>query len=349
MMLQATFAIPGDLNTRTGGYIYDQTVLGLMPLQQVDVDHCELAASFPFPSTEDLAATAQLLRQARPGPLLVDGLAFGVLPPELLKRLGRPVTALVHHPLGLEAGMTVQQQAQLLDSEKKALTCAAHVIVTSPATRQTLLQDFAVPDHKITVAEPGTAQASRAKGSGQSYQVMIAVGAIIPRKGYDVLVEALAGLPDRDWSVTIIGSKERDVPTASRLQAQIDAAGLSTHVKCAGEFAPEDMAKAYDRADVFLMPSHYEGYGMALADAMAHGLAIIATTGGAAAQTVPDNAAIKIPPGDANALREAISALLASAPQRQRLADASYAAAQSLPRWTDTARIIADVLKMQDA
>ena len=101
----------------------------------------------------------------------------------------------------------------------------------------------------------------------------------------------------------------------------------------------------YASADAFLLPSLYEGYGMVLAEAMARGLPIVCTTGGAAAETAPDAAAIKVPPGDQGALTAAIRRLLDEPDLRRRLADASWAAGQRLPRWEDTARIIAGVIK----
>jgi len=101
----------------------------------------------------------------------------------------------------------------------------------------------------------------------------------------------------------------------------------------------------YASVDVFLLPSLYEGYGMVLAEAMARGLPIVCTTGGAAAETAPDAAAIKVPPGDQSALTAAIRRLLDEPALRRRLADASWAAGQKLPRWEDTARTIAGVIR----
>jgi glycosyltransferase involved in cell wall biosynthesis len=92
------------------------------------------------------------------------------------------------------------------------------------------------------------------------------------------------------------------------------------------------------------MPSRYEGYGMAFAGALASGLPVVAARAGAVPGTVPPDAGILVPPEDAPAVREALYALLTDRELRRRLSDAAWAHAQTLPRWTDTARIIAAVL-----
>ena len=111
-----------------------------------------------------------------------------------------------------------------------------------------------------------------------------------------------------------------------------------------GNVGSSDLDALYARADLFVMPSLYEGYGMVLAEAMARGLAVVCTTGGAAAETVPDAAALKVAPGDPIAFGAAVARMLEDADLRGRMADAAWAAGQTLPRWTDTARIIAEVL-----
>jgi glycosyltransferase involved in cell wall biosynthesis len=128
------------------------------------------------------------------------------------------------------------------------------------------------------------------------------------------------------------------------LRASIAAHGLSARVRLAGEAPEAALGAAYAGADLFVLPSLYEGYGMVLGEAMARGLPIVTTTGGAAAQTVPDAAALKVPPGDASALREALASAIADASLRARLSDASWLAGQGLPRWRDGAALIAQVL-----
>ena len=112
-----------------------------------------------------------------------------------------------------------------------------------------------------------------------------------------------------------------------------------------GELSLPQMAQAYASADVFVLPSRYEGFGMVLAEAMARGLPIVASTGGAAAQTVPDAAALKVPPGDAAALAAALARIIGDPALRARLGDASWAAGKRLQRWSRTAEIIAGVLR----
>jgi len=345
-MNPAVFAIPGDINLPTGGYMYDRRVLALLPQMRIAARHLELPGSFPDPSAADLDQTSRLLAAIAPNAvIMIDGLAYGAMPGEIISRIRGPIIGLVHHPLCLEAGLSKQRQKALHALEKAALALAQRIIVTSPITARTLAEDFAVPRAKITVAEPGTDVAPRATGSASARIELLAVGAIVPRKAYDILVRALAPLADRDWHLQIAGPADRSPDALASLHAAIRDTKLGDRITLVGPVTQERLADFYASADALLMPSLYEGYGMVLAEAMARGLPIVCTTGGAAAETVPDAAAIKVPPGDGPALTAAIGRLLRDAELRRRLADASWAAGRKLPRWEDTARIIAGVIK----
>jgi glycosyltransferase involved in cell wall biosynthesis len=251
----------------------------------------------------------------------------------------------VHHPLCLEAGLAKARQDALRTLEKAALALARRVVVTSHLTARTLVADFAVPADKITVAEPGTDPAPRAGGSAAGPLQLLSVGAIVPRKAYAILVRALGTLKDQDWRLTIAGPTDRSPEALAAVRAAIDEGALADRITLVGPVNQERLADLYASADVFLLASLYEGYGMVLAEAMARGLPIVCTTGGAAAETVPDDAAIKVPPGDERAFTLAVQHVLQDADLRRRMADASWAAGQKLPRWQDTARIIAAVIK----
>lgn len=341
---RVVFAIPGDLAALTGGYGYDREVMARARAFGVEMEHLALPGGFPFPSHDDIMRAGDALRALDADAiLLIDGLAFGAFTPDLLHALPRRTVALVHHPLALETGLSLEQAAHLRASERLALSRAAHVIVTSPSTKAVLASDYDMPAARIDVALPGVARAARARGS-QDGPHLLAVGSVTPRKGHDVLVDALSGLVPLDWRLTIAGSLARAPDHAQALAAAIGRLGFTERVRLAGEVSDAELEELYASADVFVMPSHYEGYGMALGEAMARGLPIVATTGGAAAATAPDSAALKAAPGDVASLRAALSQALQDPGLRARLADASWAAGQALPTWDDTARIVAGVL-----
>jgi glycosyltransferase involved in cell wall biosynthesis len=275
---------------------------------------------------------------------MIDGLAFGVFPPDLVRALARPVVALVHHPLGYETGLSEARMRALVESERQALSLTRKIIVTSRLTAGLLVAEFGVPADHITVAEPGTDPAERAEGTGDPV-ALLAVGAVSPRKGYPVLIEALSEMTGLPWHLTIAGARDRDPAAAAALDAALARYGLADRVTLHGSVDQATLGALYASADIFVMPSLFEGYGMVLAEAMARGLPIVCTTGGAAAETVPDGAGIKVPPGDAASFGGALRDLIVNLPLRQRLAAESWQAGQRLPRWDDTARLIAGVLK----
>lgn len=344
--VRAAFAIPGEIDSPTGGYRYDREVLGRAAGQGVDLTHMPLPGSFPFPTAADLAATAARLAGLYPDAvLLADGLAYGALPAAVLDVIAAPVVALVHHPLALESGLAAQAASHLAATERAALARARSVVVTSPMTARILASDYGVPTDRITVAVPGTDPAPRATGSGNAAPTILAVGAISARKGYEVLMEALGPLKSRDWTLVIAGATDRDPAAFASLRRAVGRNSLGGRVTFAGALSDEALGRLYGLADMFVMSSLYEGYGMVLAEAMAHGLPIVATTGGAAAETVPDGAALKVPPGDATALKAAIARVIGDPALRRSLADAAWAAGAALPRWDDTARIVAAVIR----
>ncbi len=341
------FAIPGDIDLPTGGYAYDRRLLAEWRLMDVEARHLALPGSFPNPTPEDFSQTGRLiLSQPFDAVLLIDGLAYGAFPESIAAGLAGRVVALVHHPLALETGTPPERAAALMASETAALRHASAVVVTSPATARLLIADFGVHETKITVAVPGVDEAPRATGAAEGDPLrLLAVGSLVPRKGYDVLVAALGTIANRDWWLTIIGAPDRAPATARALQEQIAAAGLQDRIVLAGAVDHDALARAYHDADLFVMPSLFEGYGMVLTEALARGLPILCTTGGAAAETAPDAAALKVPPGDVAALASALATLLDDRALRARMADAAWAAAATLPRWRDTATIVAETCR----
>jgi glycosyltransferase involved in cell wall biosynthesis len=159
------------------------------------------------------------------------------------------------------------------------------------------------------------------------------VATLTPRKGHALLFEALATLADRDWVLHAVGSATRDPATAAHLRLASERPPLAGRVVWHGELDADALAARLDRADLFVLPSLHEGYGMAAAEALAHGLPVLATTAGALADTVPEGAGLKVPPGDVDALRAALARLIDDAALRRRLAAGARAAGRELPDW----------------
>lgn len=343
-MTDFVFAVPGDLGRPTGGYIYDRRVIEECRRAGCNALHLALPDGFPFPSAEVIAQSGDLLHALAPGqPVLIDGLGLGALPAEMLRGLRRPLAALVHHPLALETGLSAVQQTQLFASEHAALAEVSAVIVTSPMTARILAQDYAVGSEKLVVAIPGTEPARRATGTSARPRIL-AVGSVIPRKAYDVLVEALHGLRARDWTCHIVGAI-RDTGTALALRALIDARGLADRILLTGAMTREALDSEFAAADIFVSTSFYEGYGMALTEAVARGLPVVATNAGAIPETLPAGTALLMPPGDAGAVAAAVGQLLDQPQLRRAMADTARTQAQTLPRWSQTADIIATTMR----
>ncbi len=344
-MPKACFAIPGDLESPTGGYAYARQLLQASPAAGWDLQHLPLPAGFPDPDAADLAETARVFRACPSDvPLLVDGLAFGAFSQDLLQEQTGRWVALVHHPLALESGIAPARAAALRLSELKALEAASGVVVTSPRTRRTLIDDYRVAPENVTVAEPGTVLPDRpAEGSGTP-PTLLCVGTLSYRKGQDVLVRALAQLTDLSWRCRLVGSDRREPDAAGAVRHLIAQYDLADRVEVVGAVPGSALAEHYREADLFVLPTRYEGYGMVFAEAMAHGLPIVACPTGAVSGTVPQSAALFVPPDEPEALATALRRLMRDEALKQEKAVGAWAAGRQLPGWEDTARRVATAL-----
>jgi len=344
-VIDAAFAIPGDITLPTGGYAYSRKVLDLLPDLGVRVRHVQLPSTYPYPDHETVEATRRIFAKLNSTiPVLVDGLAYGAMPPLMVNGIASPIAALVHHPLAYETGVKPSDKRRFIAFETHALARAQKVIANSEATARLLQREYDVPADKLAIATPGTHPAQRAQGSGSPLQ-LLSVGALIPRKGYTVLIDALAQIPHKDWRLTIVGATTHHPVYAEAVRDAIAQAGFGEQIELTDALSDQDLNDQFLNADVFVMPSLFEGYGMVLSEAIARGLPIVCTKGGAMSETVPDDAALKVEPGDTAALAAAIDKLLSDSTLRRKLADASWNQAQKLPTWKHCTHVIADVLK----
>lgn len=337
------FAIPGDINSLTGGYGYDRELSkGLMDLG-INVQLVPLPAEFPNPGPAALAEAADAFANLADGAIVIaDGLAFGVMDDIAMRESSRlKIIALCHHPLALETGISAQESHTVKISETRALAAAKAVIVTSAMTGKILAQDFAVPADKITLARPGTPRQAFASCNHQIPQ-LLTLATLTKRKGHDVLINALAHITHLPWQARFVGGQAFDPEWVVHLQQLVRDHNLQQRITFAGNIA--DIRTEFLNADLFVLPSCFEGYGMAFAEALSFGLPIIATNAGAIPDLVPETAGLLIPPGNVDTLAQALTLLLVNHDHRRQLQAGAQQAAQTLPTWTDCARQVAELI-----
>ena len=344
------FLVPGDPLAVTGGYVYDRQIVAGLSSLGWQVRLRRLPDRFPFPDRVALEAADRLLAAIPDGTLVVvDGLGLGAMPAQAQAHAHRlRLVALVHHPLALETGLDADNARRLRESERRALAAVRRVLVTSLATANALCA-YGVAATRIGIVEPGTASRPQAHRAHGETTTMLCVAALVPRKGHAVLLDALHRLVNRRWRLSCVGSLERSPHTVAALRRQLVALGLEGRVQLLGEVDAARLEHCYTGADLFVLPSYHEGYGMALAEALAYGLPVVSTRAGAIPDTVPADASLLVPPGDSVALADALARLLDDAGLRQRLAVAARRAAAALPGWADAAaRFAAELARVPD-
>ena len=351
MANRLTLALPGDINTLTGGYIYDKRLVTELSDQGWDISILSLDARFPSVDDAVKQATAEKLAGVPVDrDLVVDGLALGALGNHVQAVTDkRGFIALVHHPLALESGLPPDEAQRLRNSEATALSHAQGVLVTSPTTRQTLIDQYGVTVARITVIEPGVDRPAvlptRNQYDGKRPLKLLSVGAIVPRKGFDVLIEALSLLTALDWTLDLVGDDQRSVKTATHLKQLIEKYGLTDRIRVVGAQPNETLAGYYREADLFVLASQYEGYGMAYAEALAWGLPVIGTDGGAGAQTLNTPAARIVAVNDIAQLTQVLGEVMKDPTQRADMQHAARQHANTLPTWQSAAERFGQTIK----
>jgi len=340
-----SFLVPGSLDARTGGYEYDRRIVAALRERGWIVDVRELDASFPYPLPAALLeAGRELAMVSDGGVVLIDGLAFGAMPDQVQREAGRlRLVALIHMPLDADVGLDATAAARLGAAERFALRFAALIVSTGTTTvRWIEAQKVPCP---VVLVEPGTDRAAPARGSGSVDTVqLLSVGTINPGKGHEMLIEALSTIPERNWRLTCAGSLSRSPDTAERVRRLLDKRQLADRVTMTGELSQEALSACYDSADVFVLATLRETYGMAVAEAIARGLPVISTATGEIPNIVGDGGII-VPPGDADALTAALSSVLDDSALRDRLRESAKLAGERLRTWDQAGDDMADALE----
>jgi glycosyltransferase involved in cell wall biosynthesis len=335
--MRIALLVPGPFSIVSGGYGYDRRLVEGFRAAGHDVEVVELEGHHPLPdSTAEASARAALDSLPDGTRIIIDGLGLPAFAPFVDELAAKRAVGLIHHPTAIEPGVPDDERARLKELESLLFPRLARLIATSRLTADRLPLEFPVDAARIGVVEPGTDAAERSKGSGGPGCAILSVGVLVPRKGHDVLLRALARLTDLDWHLTIAGGP-RDPVHAQTLAALVEELNLAARVTFAGEVAQDALEKLYASADLFALATHWEGYGMAAAEALARGLPLAITAGGAIADVVPRTAGIVAPPGDVTSLSRAMRRPMYDRALRAEMADAAWEAGQALPRWPDRA------------
>jgi glycosyltransferase involved in cell wall biosynthesis len=336
-----------DPGQPTGGNIYDRRVCAGLAEAGWEVLVATVAAAWPVPDSGARADLARIVSAIPDGEItLIDGLIAAPTAAQLLPHAGRiRITVLLHMPLA--TALDTSPDADALRSERAVLRRAAGMVVTSEWTRQQVLTRYQIPAGRVHVARPGVDRVDTPARPVPGH--LICVGTLGRHKGQDLLVEALAELGDLDWHCLLAGSLDRDPDFVGQLRTRITRLGYGHRVQLTGVLTGAALSTAYTTADVLVAPSRSETYGMAVTEALAHGLPVIAAAVGglpealgcAADGTGPGQL---IPAGDRAALAAAIADWLGDERHRHRLRAATRKRRSSLPSWEQTTQEVADAL-----
>ena len=337
-----------DPRNPSGGNAYDRQLCRGLSASGWAVHEHAVPGSWPRPDASALGALAGVVRRIPDDAVvLLDGLVASTAPQVLAPQASRlRLVVLVHMPLGHRPAD--DEAADSRARECAVLSVAAAVVTTSGWTRRRLLELYPLPADRVVVAEPGVGAADLAPGSTAGGE-LLCVAAVTPEKGHDVLLEALSATADLSWHCVCVGSVERDPPFVDGLRRQALDGGLGDRVCFPGPRTGADLDRSYAAADLLVLASRAETYGMVVTEALAHGLPVVAADVGGLTEALGHGAAgtrpgLLVPPDDPVALGAALRAWLTDDELRSRSRQAARERRASLSRWTTTTALVADAL-----
>lgn len=328
------FAVPDmidDPGRVSGGNVYDRRIR-----DGLRADGWELTV---LPVGDGQGELARTLSRLPDGALvLVDGLLIAREPDALLEHAPRLPVVVLAHGVAPDLG----------DRERDAFRSARGVVATSRWTRGELIERDAVDPRRVVVAHPGTdpAPATAASASGGR---LLCVATVAPHKGQDLLVRALTRVADiPGWTCVLAGSLRAAPEFVARLTDEIAAAGLGGRITLTGVLTGRALQDAYGRADLVIAPSRHESYGMAVAEALARGIPVLASDVGGISEAIGGaasaDAAMVVPPDDAWALEVVLRRWLTDPAGRRRRQAAAWEARSAIRPWTATTAVVASAL-----
>ncbi|HVQ59593.1 MAG TPA: glycosyltransferase family 4 protein [Solirubrobacterales bacterium] len=329
----------------SGGNTYDRHLCDELGSQGWTVHECAVAGFWGVPDAASFAALERTLRQIPDeAVVLLDGLIASTAPAVLAPQARRlRLIVLVHMPLGHRPADDAARQR-----EREVLTAATATVTTSAWARRRLLELYDLPAHRVHVAEPG-APATELVTGAEAGEALLCVGAVTFGKGHDVLLEALESIAALSWHCTCVGRLDRDPDFAGSLRRRSLDGGSGERVSFPGPRTGADLDRSYASADLLVLASRAETYGMVVTEALARGLPVVAAEVGGVGEALGEDESgarpgLLVAPEDPVALAGALSTWLGDAELRARLRRSAAQRRESLPRWETTAAVVAGVL-----
>lgn len=337
-----TFVIDGDLQQPTGGYLYDRIVIEGLRARGAELSIQSLETGSARQTLGENARVARAWSRLPEGSLLiVDELCHprvalaSALHRANRARRGHRLVALVHHLAASErSGLGARARLAL----ERVLLDAAELLITTSHTTRSVLVAEGIPPSRIRAIRPGRdrlgSRAAPPEPSPDGRLRLLFLGSITPRKGVLELVRAFASVADRA-SLTLAGPADRDLAYVAQVRAAIARSPGS--IRLTGCLDEEAITAELQRHDLFVLPSRYEGFGIALAEALSFGLGVIATSAGAIPEVVRDGEeALLVSPGDERGLAEALRLVADDRGKRALMQAKAIERSLSLPRWSET-------------
>ncbi|MFC5230765.1 glycosyltransferase family 4 protein [Pseudonocardia zijingensis] len=345
--------VPADIDDParpSGGNAYDRRVCRALPAVGRTVRETAVPGDWPEPGQEARAALLRCLESVPDGAdVLLDGLVACAAPDVLAAHARRlRLVVLVHLPLGDEVGLPPAVAADRAARERAALRHAAAVVATSSWTAHRLAEAHGIGADRVHVAAPGVEPAPLAAAE-ESGTRLLCVGSITPTKGQDLLVEALARIPDRSWTCRLVGPVVRDPAHVATVRELLERHGLDDRVEICGPHTGPALDAVYATTDLLVLPSRAESYGMVVTEALARGIPVLAAAVHGVPETLgraPDGAVpgLLVPPADVDALAAALRSWLDEPGLRRAARVAARLRRDTLFGWEVTARCLSDAL-----
>ena len=329
----------------SGGNTYDRRLCDDLVADGWSVCVRGVAGDWPWAGEAAQRALEEALESMPGGSVvLVDGLVASAVPEVIVPASRRlRLVVLLHMPIGCR-----DSDDGSLERERAVLCAVAAVVTTSDWSRGRLLEAYDLDPARVHVAHPGVDPSEPAVGSGTGRH-LLCVGAVTPGKGHDLLLAALTGIADLNWRCVCVGALTKAPEFVDDLCRDIRSAGLEDRFVLAGPRTGRQLEASYADADVLVLASRAETYGMVVTEALARALPVVAPRVGGVPEALgmtPDGRrpGLLLPAGDADALSNSLRHWLCDPALRQGLRDAAGRRRSELRGWPETADRVAGVL-----